>query len=214
MTVEEHIMITSDKNHDKYVIKTFEEVSLNHLKEKGFIPTHIIQFNDNCASQYKSKGTFQFISCADIPHLKMCFGARHGKGRADGAVGRVKAAATRAVKARQVIICSAQEFYNFCEAKLNKNSTGTFMQKFFYIDGIDRNQPIEAVTTKTSSTWHSVRSCGVPYVIESREIGYVCESCILSDGSACPNQAYCLPWRAVNLRTGKALLDESFKNMH
>ena len=88
------------------------------------------------------------------------------------------------------------------------------MQKFFYVDNINRNQPIEAVTTTGSKTWHSVRSCGVPYVVESHEIGCVCESCVLSDGSACPNQAYCHPWKAVNLRTGKPLLDENFKNIH
>ena len=118
------------------------------------------------------------------------------------------------MKAQQVIIRTAEEFYNFCVDKLNKNLSGTFVQKFFYIDSIDRNQPIEVVTTKSSSTWHSVRSCGFPYVVESREIGCVCESCILSDGSACPNQAYCPPWRAVNLRTGKPLLDDNFKNLH
>ena len=190
VNVEEHIMITNDKNHDKYAVKTFEQASLNHLKEKGFVPTRIIQFNDNCSSQYKGKGMFQFISCSDVPLLKMYFGAQHGKGPADGAVGRVKAAATRAVKAQQVIIRTAEEFYNFCVNKLNKNLSGTFVQKFFYIDSINRNQPIEAVTTKSSSTWHSVRSCGFPYVVESQEIGCVCESCILSDGSACPNQAY------------------------
>ena len=58
VTVEEHIMISDDKNHDKYAVKAFEQVSLDHLKEKGFTPTHIIQFNDNCSSQYKSRGIF------------------------------------------------------------------------------------------------------------------------------------------------------------
>ena len=67
---------------------------------------------------------------------------------------------------------------------------------------------------KTSSTWHSVRSCGIPLVVEAREIGCVCESCILSDGAACPNQAYCPPWKAINLETGKPLLDDKFKNLH
>ena len=67
------------------------------------------------------------------------------------------------------------------------------------------------MTTKTSSTWHSVRSCGIPLVVEAREIGCVCESCILGDGAACPNQAYCPPWKAINLETGKPLLDDKFK---
>ena len=68
--------------------------------------------------------------------------------------------------------------------------------------------------TKTSSTWHSVQSCGIPLVVEARQIGCVCESCILSDGAACPNQAYCSPWKAINLETGKPLLDDKFKNLH
>ena len=75
VTVKEHIMISDDKNHDKYAVKAFEEMSLNNLKENGFTPTHIIQFSDNCSSQYKGKGTFQFVSCSDVPTLKMYFGA-------------------------------------------------------------------------------------------------------------------------------------------
>ena len=90
------------KNHDKYAVKMFEDMSLSALKAKGFVPTHIIQFNDNCASQYKGRGTFHFLSHSQILKWKMYFGARHGKGPADGAVGRVKAAATRAVKAQQL----------------------------------------------------------------------------------------------------------------
>ena len=40
------------------------------------------------------------------------------------------------------------------------------------------------------------------------------ESYILSDGAACLNQAYCSPWKAINLETGKPLLDDKFKNLH
>ena len=128
-------------------------------------------------------------------------------------MGRVKAAAARAVKLRQFLIRSAWKFYNFCKEKLNKHASGTFVQSFFYIENIKRDEPIVAETTKTSSTWHSVRYCGIPLVVEAREIGCVCESCILGDGAACPNQAYCSPWKAINLRTGKPLLDDKFKNL-
>ena len=42
----------------------------------------------------------------------------------------------------------------------------------------------------------------------------MCESCILGYGAACLNQAYCLPWKAINLETAKPLLDDKFKNLH
>ena len=123
----------------------------------------------------------------------MYFGAQHGKGPADGAVSRVKAAAATAVKAQQVIIRSAEEFYDFYVQKLNKHSSGSFVQKNFYIHNIDRNEPIQAVMTKTSSLWHSVRSCGVPYVIESRKLAVFVKAVFCLMVLQCPNQVYCPP---------------------
>ena len=97
LITEEHLMISDDLKHDKFAVREFEKRSLEKLKEKGFVPNQIIQFCDNCAGQYKSKGPFQFISEAGIPTLRMFFGARHGKGPADGVVGRIKGAAKKAV---------------------------------------------------------------------------------------------------------------------
>ena len=37
---------------------------------------------------------------------------------------------------------------------------------------------------------------------------------MLGDGAACLNQAYCSPWKPINLQTGKPLLDDKFKNLH
>ena len=84
---EEHIMITDDLQHDKFVVRAFEKQTLDHLKAKGKFPMQIIQFCDNCAGQYKSKGPFQFVSESEIPILRMFFGARHGKGPTDGVAG-------------------------------------------------------------------------------------------------------------------------------
>ena len=113
ITTEEHIMISDDLTHDTFAVKKFEALSLQHLKSKGITPRYIVIFSDNCKSQYKGKGTFQFHSESDVPLMHMFFGARHGKGPADGAVGRVKHAAWRAIKSRQVVIKEAQDFYKF-----------------------------------------------------------------------------------------------------
>ena len=37
---------------------------------------------------------------------------------------------------------------------------------------------------------------------------------MFGDGSKCPNQAYSSQWKAINLRTGKALGQEDFTNYH
>ena len=83
LVTEEHIMISDDLKHDKFAVCAFKKSMLNHLKAKGFVPSQIIQFCDNCARQYK----------------RMFFGTCHGKGSADGVVSRMKSVAKRAVKA-------------------------------------------------------------------------------------------------------------------
>ena len=94
---------------------------LNHLKEKGFVPTQIIQFCDNCEGPYKRKGPFQLISESGIPTVHMFFGACHGKGPADGVVGRMKSAAKRDVKAQRAVIRNAFEFAQFCKQEFKHN---------------------------------------------------------------------------------------------
>ena len=73
-------MITDDLSHDKFAVKEFERQTLEHLKNKGFVPKQIIQFCDNCAGQYKSKGPFQFISESGIPTLRMFLVLGMGRG--------------------------------------------------------------------------------------------------------------------------------------
>ena len=50
VTTEEHIMISDDLNHDKFAVRKFEELSLQHLKSKGIAPKFIVIVSDNCKS--------------------------------------------------------------------------------------------------------------------------------------------------------------------
>ena len=218
ITTEEYIMVSDDLNHDKFAVRKFDELSLQHLKSKGLSPRFIVIFSGNCKTQYKGKGTFQFHLESDVPFIHMFFSARHDKGPADGAVGRVKHAAwRRAIKSRQVIIKKAEDFYQFCVSKFSNNEDGHFIQNFFYVPltTIDRNlNEITAGTTKGSDSWCSVRSTGTELVLEVWQVGCCCDSCLLSDGSTCPNQAYSSQWMMYNLVAGKPLMDTSFKNKH
>ena len=167
LVTEEHIMITDDLHHDKFAVRAFEKQILDHLKAKGFIPIQIIQFCDNCAGQYKSKGPFQFVSESEIPILRMFFGARHGKGPADGVVGWIKSAAKRAVKSRKVVIRNAREFDNFCKVQFKhtaydlSKSNQNFIQEFFFVEDIPRDDSeVVAVTTEHTCSYYSISSTG------------------------------------------------------
>ena len=83
-------------------------------------------------------------------------------------VGHVKHAAWRAIKSRQVVINHARGFFDFRVSKFAKNDDddGHFIQKFFYVDNIDRDIDITASTTKGSDSWFSIRSTGTELVLE------------------------------------------------
>ena len=152
----------------------------------------------------------------------MFFGARHGKGPADGAVGHIKSAAKRAVTGRRVIIQNAREFAQFCKSQFHHNSYDEerkepqyFIQEFFYIEEITRDESVVvAVMTECTHSFFSICSTGRLCVNEVREVSCCCESCLFSNGEECPNQAYASKWKAINLHTWKALLEDNFQNLH
>ena len=113
---EEHMLVTNDLKHDRCAVDAFQAKSLEHLKSNGLKLKKIIQFSDNCLSKYKSKGPFEIISLSSTPIIRFFFGSRHGKGPADGAIGRAKQATNNAHKSGAFIMCEAFECSIFLES--------------------------------------------------------------------------------------------------
>ena len=91
----------------------------------------------------------------------------------------------------------------------------SFRNSSMSLTTIDRNlDEITAGMTKGSDSWYSVRSTGTELVLEVWQVGCCCDSCLLSDGSTCPNQAYSSQWMVYNLVTGKPFMDTLFKNKY
>ena len=224
LIVEEHVIISDDLNHNKHAVKAFEEASMKELEKSGFTPSHVMQLCDNCSSQYKSKGPFQYIANADIPTIRSYFGSNHGKGPTDSATGRVKSAIIRAQNARVSELKNAQEVFEFLQQKFQqweerriRQSDGKcihFFQKAFFVTDIDRTEEISAVTTTGSSNFSTVRSTGIPFIVEARNIACLCPNCLFGDTCACPNKHYSGTWTRYNLHTGKKVTDPEFCNKH
>jgi len=86
---------------------------------------HIVQWTDDCAAQYKSKGPFSDISCSLIDFgatlERNFFGSRHGKGPSDGESAVVKHHATSAIMTGKATIASAEDLFKYCqESNLDK----------------------------------------------------------------------------------------------
>ena len=215
LITEEHIIISDDLLHDKFAVRDFERASVNNLISSGFTPTSIIQFCDNCSSQYKSKGPFQYISMSETPVVRNYFGANHGKGPSDAATGRVKMALTKAKKSRKHELRTAREVYDYLQVKFaeweedrlrkarEKNKCMHFFQKVFFVTDVDRSEKIEAVTTGKSSKFSCVRSTGTDFIVEARNVACLCPKCCFGEDIGCPNSVYCGEWKQYDLRSGK-----------
>ncbi len=159
--------------------------------------------------------------------MRTFFGARHGKSEADRVVGQIKQRVSDAVKSRKTTIRNAKEFFDFCtanrkeieerirshNANFGKEKKCMHFQKFFLVEDIDRNVKMTAVGTHYMHQFHQVRSTGSPLIVQFREVGCLCPSC-LGDGSACPNQGYAQDWKTVNLSFGRKHTDTAFVNTH
>ena len=101
-------------------------VAVTHLREtRGLNISHIVQWTDGCAAQYKSKGPFADIACSLVDFNatleRNYFGSRHGKGPSDGESAVVKSHAASAVATGKAIIATAADFFQYCsESALNK----------------------------------------------------------------------------------------------
>lgn len=86
---ESIVLISPDKTHDVHAVNEFMDIAMSHLREQlGDSMRQIVRFSDGCGAQYKSKGPFHDISCAqekygvNVQHE--FYGSRHGKGPSDG----------------------------------------------------------------------------------------------------------------------------------
>ncbi len=169
---EDLIMLSSYHDHNPYAVKAFEDTALQYLISNSISIQHVIQFTDNCGYQYKSCANFDIISQREIPFEWHYFGACHGKGPADAAIGRVSQQVTGHNCTEQSDICDTLLMYNYCHKKL---SVTKFVDRcvhpqisFFLVEDIDKMVLDKVLPKAVTGTcdFHCVHNTGVPGFID------------------------------------------------
>ncbi len=227
------IMMSDDQEHDAHAVKAFEDTAVGYLREEvGLNVTRVIQFTDNCAAQYKSKLPFQYISEHTIPWERHYFGAKHGKGPADAAIGHLKRRLDDHQRTEQCDFRSAEDIYDFALKNLivTRDVDGCChpQSMFFYVTDIDRTTPVTAKTLPGTQQLHSVRSTGVPGYIERWDNSCFCPICeldctnhhaSLSDADAqgpmtCVNERLVTPHTRKNIFGNEQTVSPDFLNIY
>ena len=108
---------------------------------------------------------------------------------------------------------TTEQLYNYCINKLETQSTvgcQHYRRHYILINEIPRPERNEPVTIPETMKIHSVRSTGIPGVIEKQELSCMCDVC-LEGGDKCQNSHLVLGWTTVDLFKRKG---EDFQNTH
>ncbi|XP_033098535.1 uncharacterized protein LOC117102392 [Anneissia japonica] len=210
-TMEESIVFISlDKSHDFHAVNKFMEIAVSHLKKQlGKTMKQIVRFSDGYGAQYKSKGPFFDISCAEekynIKVHHVFYGSRHGKGPSDGESAVVKRQTSMAVLGGKAVINDAKGLFDFCVLNVTKKPVAIdeclhFQRKFFYTDNIDHDRginPVNLRTVKGTRLIHSVK-CIEPGLISTRNLSCFCAPCAKESGM-CQNAEYVKEWKQATI---------------
>ena len=76
--------ITEDPLHDSFVARAGHDAAFRFLAENNVPLDTVMQFCDNCSSQYKSRRPFAELARCPLNVIRVYFGERHGKSQCDG----------------------------------------------------------------------------------------------------------------------------------
>jgi len=188
MVTEELVMLTADRKHDAHAVRTFEDIALTYLKKNSLPWRSVQEWSDNCAAQYKSKVPFDFLSRRNFAIQRNYFGAKHGKGPADGVIGRLARALTSHTRSEQVDVRHTLDMFVYCKERfatrqLHPGSCQHKRVHFFHVKRINRDTVSDALAVPGTQKQHCIRNVGVSGYVDTRLSSCFCRSC--RDGSPC-----------------------------
>ena len=199
------VHISEDTHHDSFLSRAAMNMTFRYLVELGIPLDLIIQFCDNCASQYKSRRPFVEIARCALELIRVYFGEKHGKSHADGLFGRLKAWMTYKVKSRHFVITSAYDFFKICreyyQTPILKGCCQHYRVEFEFIRPSDirrhQDSDLQEAVPKTHQIY-SVRNTSEPLRLKVRHVPCLCPPCVSMVGE-CLNSSHTDAWREVKL---------------
>ena len=187
------MIISNDLKHDSFAVNAFVEKALTHLRNNKVMIKRLIMWSDNCGPQYKSCKVFDAVSKYEIPVMHNYFCAKHGKAKADGAIGCLSMHIDSVVRSGTHEFSTASEVYRYCQSKLaihndDPSKCCHWQRHYFDVSQINRDESRASSTVKGTLTLHSVHNVGVQGLIEVRESSCFCEVCFLNAQGECKNQ--------------------------
>ena len=196
------VHITDNMKHDSFLTRAAQNLTFQYLVNSGVPLDLIIQFCDNCASQYKSRCPFAELSQSSLDIICVFFGEKHGKSHADALFGRLKAWMSYKIKARHFIVKNGRDFYRFCREfyQTQPKNDGScqhyrIMFEFIRPSDVKRHHDCDLETAvEGTHDLYSVCNTIEPLKLKVRSVPCLCPPCLKDDGQTCLNKHFTDPW--------------------
>ena len=192
-----HIHITDDLKHDSFLVRATQNLTFRYLAEIGIPFDLIIQFCDNCSSQYKSRRPFAEMTCSSLDIIRVYFGEKHGKSHANALFGHLKGWMSYKIKAHHFVVSDAYDFYKYFreyyETPAIEDACQHYRVMFQFIRPSDvrRHQDCDLDNAvQHTHDYYSIRNTRQPLQLKFRYVPCLCEPCINDDGTKCLNAEY------------------------
>lgn len=183
LITEEIVFISNYKSKNSSTVHYFEKQAVLHLRANRVPVNYIYQYCDNCTGQYKCYSACDTLSSwGEIGICRSYYGEQHGKGPADGCIGRVVKHVDTYVRAqyRGLEIYNGVDYFKFCKESLETKKVHDgdcvhFRKAFKYIPSqFFTHYESEARPIPGLRKYHSIRSTGNRYILEVRENSCFC----------------------------------------
>lgn len=161
--------LTDDQRHNHVAVQKFVKKVVELLQKRTEV-TKLIQWSDNCASQYKLHKAFADISKAKIPTEHHYFGAQHGKGPVDAFIGIFHATIRG-----KLDIQKALDLYTYAKKQWTVEGKCEHAQTHFVhteLLKIRNSHTCETHTVPGTLKLHCVKATGEPYIVDIGEFSY------------------------------------------
>ncbi|CAG2189365.1 unnamed protein product [Mytilus edulis] len=210
---EEFFVISEDDKRDQYFTHYVQKSVSEYLHEISYNPKVMHEFNDGCATQYKSRHCFGLLATtfSDLGYdsiIRNFFETAHAKGAQDAAGGYIKREADFSVIRGRSSIQNGKDLFNFCNDNLQKpKSTGCKRRIFRYVETIPRN------TTQHFKSIAEIRKIHCVRTTNNSELMVTDLSCYTSDQCVSANYELCRNFRfRGNSGPVKIVREQSTKN--
>ena len=174
LVTHEICCISDDLKYDACSVKAYKLEAIHILEQNGCNIRTLYEWCDNCGLKFKSKYPFLLLSNMKKSIVRNYWGKNHGKGPADGVIGRVSQFMQSAIAQGKASISHGMDMVLYLQMCLGTSDFNPDAKKcqhvrrnFVFVDKIDHtSNKVKVKTLSGTRNFHCIKNTGSQGVLQ------------------------------------------------